>query len=80
MFDEKMAPLSNDKFMSHHNEMILVVDWDHENMFLGFDNIEDQSIQQVNSKKKRNNIRDLLINNTGFKRNCSDVCSKCACS
>lgn len=54
--------------------MVLVVDWDHEDMFSGFEHIEDRSFRECEANKKKADINFILNSNPEFRRNISDVC------
>ena len=42
-YKDKLLPIADQSFMSHLEEMIIVVDWDNEKIFEGFEHEETES-------------------------------------
>ena len=67
-FKDKILPISDQSFMSHLDEMIIVVDWDHEKIFEGFEHIEKESCKKCEQllENRRDDLTFLLNANLNY--------------
>ena len=80
-FKDNLLPITDQSFMNHLDEMIVVVDWDNEKIFEGFEHEETESSKKCELLKesRKDDLNFILSNNLNFDQKIHKTCSNDRC-